>query len=465
MNRKLNVVIMCGGAGSRLWPKSRDLLPKQFLKLTDPNFTMFQLNCKNALNLSPDKFIIVCNNSHNFIIENQLIDLGINNYVIISEPFGKDTSAAIASASLVSEPDDLLIVLTADHVWEETEFKNIMQRGIETVDNQSIVFIGIQPKYPETGYGYILRGENGNVLKFVEKPGKELAEKYVADGNYFWNSGVFLFLNNTIISEFAEHAPDIYNDVSKTIENSIVLDKNIKLNSEMFSLVRSISIDYSIMENNKFGKIVAYNGYWCDIGSFQSLYNHMDKNDDSNVTVGDVITLETKNSYIESENRLITTIGIDNLIVIDTRDALLIVEKDKSQMVKDLVKEMKVKNRTELQYHAKVFRPWGWYINVEGGDDIGFKVKRIGVYPGKRLSLQSHNKRSEHWVIVKGKAKVQVGEDFLHLEPNFHVFIPKNTLHRMENVGDELVEFIETQIGSYLGEDDIVRYEDDFGRL
>ena len=457
---------MCGGTGSRLWPKSRDLFPKQFLTLTDPDFTMFQLNCKNALLLNPDKFIIVCNEKHNFLVEQQLEELSISNYLIISEPYGKNTSAAIASASLVSDLNSLLVVLTADHVWDNGEFYNVINAGIEKTDDKSIVFIGIQPTYPETGYGYI-KFENENVSAFVEKPNIITATKYLQEGNYLWNSGVFLFLNETIKNEFMNHASDIYNDVSNTIQNSNKIKQCIHLNKDFFYKVRDESIDYAIMEKHKFGKILAYKGYWCDIGSFESLYNHMKKDGDTNNNIirGDILTLDTKNSYIESENRLVTTIGVDNLVVIDTRDSLLIMKKDKSQQVKDIVKQLKTLNREETNSHAKVFRPWGWYINIEGTDKTGFKVKKIGVYPGKRLSLQSHNSRSEHWVIVTGKARVQVGKDVLNLETNQHVYIPKETLHRMENPGDEIVEFIETQIGDYLGEDDIVRYEDDFGRV
>lgn len=454
---------MCGGSGSRLWPKSRDFLPKQFLKLTDNDFTMFQLNCINAQKLSPEQFIIVCNEKHNFLIEQQLLELNISNYIIISEPFGKDTSAAIASASLVCDENKLLLVLTADHVWEQKEFVNTINLAISKINN-NIVFIGIKPTYPEIGYGYI-HCDNDKVLNFVEKPNLELAQKYLESGNYLWNSGIFLFLNKTIIEEFKNNASDIYNDVKRTIENSKKIKNNLLLNTELFSGVRSKSIDYTIMENHKNGLIIAYDGYWCDIGSFESLYNHMDKDDNKNVLKGNITTLNTTNSYIESESRLITTINVDNLVVIDTVDALLITQKDKSQKVKDIVNILKQKKSTELLYHTKVYRPWGYYINIEGNDNSGFKVKRICVYPGKRLSLQSHNKRSEHWVIVKGHARVQVGKDFLNLEPNQHVYIPKETLHRMENNSTDIVEFVETQIGDYLGEDDIVRYQDDFGRV
>lgn len=455
----LNVVILCGGSGTRLWPNSRDLLPKQFLKLTN-NLTMFQLNCKNALNFNPEKFIIVCNEKHKFLIENQLLELNIVNYIIISEPFGKDTSAAIASASIISDVDSLLLILTADHIWDETKFVESINDGINKI-NESIVFIGIKPTYPETGYGYI-NYENDKVLKFVEKPKLDIAKEYLK-GNYLWNSGVFLFINKTIIKEFKIYANDIYDSVNNTIINSIKIDKKITLNEALFKDVRAKSIDYTIMENHKFGKVISYDGKWSDIGSFESLYNHLEKNIDNNVIKGDVITLNTKNSYIESENRLITTIGLDNIVIVDTRDALLVMNKDNSQSVKEIVNILKEKKREELNYHKKVFRPWGWYINIE--ESTGFKVKRIGVYPGKRLSLQSHNYRSEHWVIVKGKATVQVGKDFIDLEENLHVYIPQKTLHRMENKSEIMVEFIETQIGNYLEEDDIIRYEDDFGRV
>jgi len=459
----LNVVIMCGGSGSRLWPKSRDFLPKQFLKLSDNDFTMFQLNCINAQKLLPEQFIIVCNEKHNFLIEQQLLELNISNYIIISEPFGKDTSAAIASASLVCDENNLLLVLTADHVWDQKEFIKTINLAISKINN-NIVFIGIKPTYPEIGYGYI-HCDNDKVLNFVEKPNLELAQKYLESDNYLWNSGIFLFLNKTIIKEFENNANDIYNDVKTTIENSKKIKNNLLLNADLFNFVRSKSIDYTIMENQKNGLVIAYDGYWCDIGSFESLYNHMDKDENENVLKGNISTLNTTNSYIESENRLITTINVDNLVVIDTIDALLITQKDKSQKVKDMVNILKQKKSKELLYHTKVYRPWGYYINIEGNDKSGFKVKRICVYPGKRLSLQSHNKRSEHWVIVKGNARVQVGKDFLNLEPNQHVYIPKETLHRMENNSTELVEFIETQIGEYLGEDDIIRYQDDFGRV
>ena len=454
---------MCGGNGSRLFPLSRDLLPKQFLKLID-NITMFQLNCINAKKLNPLKFIIVCNEKHNIYVKQQLKEINIENYIIISEPFPKNTSAAIAAISIISKKDDLLLILTADHIWDENNFVKNINDAEQLVTKDSIVFIGIKPTYPETGYGYI-HYKNNNIIKFVEKPILEVAKEYLENGNYLWNSGIFLFYNKTIIYEFKLYADDIYNQVQKTIENSKNIENNISLNPLYFKEVREKSIDYTIMENHKNGLIICYDGYWCDIGSFQSLYNHSIKDENNNVLKGNIVTLNCENNYIESENRLITTIDVNNLVIVDTKDVLMILNKDSSQKVKDIVKILKEKKLPQLISHTKVHRPWGSYTTIEGDDYSRFKVKRIGVYPGMKLSLQSHNNRSEHWVIVDGKCKVQIGKDFLYLQKNQHVYIPKETLHRIENIGNQLLEFIETQIGDYLGEDDIIRYEDDFNRI
>ena len=457
----LVVVIMCGGSGSRLWPKSRSLLPKQFLKLVDKKKTMFQLNCENVLSLNPKKYMIICNEQHNFMVEEQLNELNIENYKIISEPMGRDTCAAISLASNLNDINDDLVILTADHIWDKNALCESIYNGLKNRNN--ITFVGIKPTYAETGYGYI-HNEGQKLISFEEKPDKTTAEKYYNDGNYLWNSGIFMFPNKVIRYELEKHQKKLNKNVILTIENSEKNGKKIKLNKEYFEKVEKISVDYAIMEKQENGKVISYNGYWCDIGSFEALYNHCDKDIDGNILSDDVITINTKNCLINSD-KLVTTIGLEDLIIIDDRDSLLITKKSDSQDVKKIVKELENKKRNEIICHSKVYRPWGWYINIEGNDYNGFKVKRIGVYPGKRLSLQSHNKRSEHWVITKGTAKVQVGKDFLTLHKNQHVYIPKETLHRMENIGEEMVEFVETQIGDYLGEDDIIRYEDDFGRI
>jgi mannose-1-phosphate guanylyltransferase/mannose-6-phosphate isomerase len=460
----LNIVIMCGGSGTRVWPSSREKLPKQFLHLTDKTHTMFQLTCVRVKELNYQKLFIVCNEEHMFLVKQQLEELHITNFQLIGEPFGKNTCAAITTACILSNPDYNLLIMSSDHMWDDKIFTNSVNKGLELI-KEGIVVFGIKPTYPETGYGYLHYSDN-NLVKFVEKPNKEIAEEYLENGNYLWNSGNFLFNNAVMSRELKTHAKDIYDAVSNTLDKSGDLTKEqIKLNSEYFKEVRDESIDYAVMEFHKSGKVVMYDGYWSDIGSFKSLHDHLEKDCNGNVLDGDIKCIDTHNSLIQSETKLVTTLGVHNLVIIDTRDTLLVADKERSQDVKLFVKELKKEGRSETVIHAKAYRPWGWYIGIDGNDHSGSKVKRIGVYPGKRLSLQSHNHRSEHWVIVKGTARVQVGQDFHILHPNQSVYIPIGVLHRMENIGEEIVEFIETQIGNYLGEDDIIRYEDDFGRL
>ena len=462
MKKKLSVVVMSGGSGTRLWPLSRKLLPKQFLKLTDSQNTMFQISCLNANKLNPEEFIIVCNEQHKFLASQQLEELNIHNYKILCEPFGKNTAAAISIACSVINQENDIFVMTSDHVWDSEELCNSIIKAKKINDNQNILVFGIKPTYPETGYGYI-KYENNNLIEFVEKPNLEKAKEYI-NGNYLWNSGNFFFTNSYMINQLEKYAFDVINNVRLTLKKSNNQNKIISLNSEYFNKVPEISIDYAVMEKQEKGIVIKYDGFWVDIGSLLSLYNFKDKDNNNNVKEGDVYTIDTHNCLIKSEERLVTTLNVENLAIIDTKDVLLVADINRSQDVKLFVKQLEKEKREEIVCHSKVFRPWGWYKNIEGTDLSGFKVKRIGVYPGKKLSLQSHNHRSEHWVIVKGRAKVQVGKDFLILNENQHVYIPKETLHRMENIGEAELEFVETQIGSYLGEDDIVRYEDDFGR-
>ena len=394
-------------------------------------------------------------------------ELDISNYTIISEPFGKDTCAAITSASLISNASNIL-VMSSDHVWEDNIFSDVVMKAVDI--NTSVTVFGIVPTYPETGYGYI-EYDGNQLLKFVEKPDIDTARKYMESKQYLWNSGNFIFNREFLIEKLKLTASDIIEDVDITINSSKRINNEIILDKDMFEKVRSISIDYAVMEHVTDGNVIPYTGYWSDIGSFKSLHMHQTNGTNDNYIDATNMSLSTTNSMIISDNKdkLILTNNIKDLTIIDTRDCLYIGNKDSSQNVKKLVNKMKVDENNNikdmLNVHAKAYRPWGWYINVEGNDHSGFKVKRIGVYPGKRLSLQSHNHRSEHWVVVKGTAKVQVGKDFHILKKNQHVYIPIGVLHRMENIGKDMVEFVETQIGSYLGEDDIVRYEDDFGRV
>lgn len=461
----LNIVILCGGSGSRLWPLSRTLLPKQFLNLTNKDLTMFQNTCKRIENLCYEQLYIICNQDHIFLIEQQLQDLNIVNYKLIIEPYGKNTAPAIALSCQLINSESNILVLASDHIFNDTKLVNCINTGLKLTDEGIVVF-GITPTKPETGYGYI-RYQDNNLVTFNEKPTFEIAKKYLEDGNYLWNSGNFLFKNKLMIEEFQKHATDIYTQVKLTLENSgTFINRQLKLNPDFFKNVNpgDLSIDYAIMEKHTSGKVVIYDGLWSDIGSFQSLYEYKSLGTNINVNDGDIYNVETSNCYIKS-NKLVATLGIENLAIVDTEDALLVANKDKCQDIKKIVKLLEKDNKNEIKFHTRVYRPWGWYINIEGNDYSGSKVKKIVVLPGKRLSLQSHNYRHEHWVITKGTPIVQLGETFIKMKENEHIYIPIKEKHRMENKTNKIVEFIETQIGEYLGEDDIIRYQDDFGRI
>jgi len=481
----MNFVILCGGSGSRLWPKSREKMPKQFLKLNN-QYTMLQNTILRIINLIDfiqkdinKKIIIICNKDHSFIIESQILELNINvNFSIIAEPKGRDSAPAICIASLLGTEDDNTFIMPCDHIFDNNEFVISTMKALNFVQ-ESIITFGIEATKPETGYGYIKVGKNDITEQFVEKPNLELAEEYIKSKNYYWNAGIFMFKNKNMINCFMKYASDIYDNckltLEKTFNNNDVSQKIINLNPDPFINCTSISIDYAIMEKlindnekNIKGITILYKGHWNDIGSYLALYNEIEKDNDKNVIIGNennnIFTLNTTNSYIESNESFTAVIGVDNLTIVNSKDALLVINNNNTQDVKKVVDYLKKNNKEEAYYHKKVFRPWGYYINVYGYDNNGFKMKNIVVYPSKRLSLQSHNFRSEHWVIVKGTAKVQVGNDEFIMNANEHIYIPIKTLHRIENIGTELMEFTETQIGSYLGEDDIIRYEDDYNR-
>jgi mannose-1-phosphate guanylyltransferase len=493
----VSFVILCGGSGSRLWPKSREKLPKQLLKLTNENsmfqntilriYKMVSYDKKNQSNQSnQDKLIVICNKEHSHIIENQIIEINeineINevnevesNYQIITEPKGRDSAAAICIASLLGSIDEDTMILPCDHIFDDDEFLNCYNNCKKYLEN-SIVTFGIKPTRIETGYGYIKIDNNmdKNTIKFVEKPDYETAKQYFEDGNYLWNAGIFAFKNKNMLDCFKKYANDIYENCLETIQNTdLTPEKTIVNLSELpFINCRALSLDYAIMEKiccdceiNVLKKTILYNSNWNDIGSYLSLYDELNKDINNNVLKGDILTLNTTNCYIDSEHCLTAAIGLNNVIVVNTDDALLVCDSKNTQDVKKIVDQLKELNREERILHKTVFRPWGWYKNIEGSDYGGFKVKVITVYPGKRLSLQSHNCRSEHWVIVKGTAKVELDYKEYFLNCNESIYIPLKSIHRIENIGNTNLEFTETQIGSYLGEDDIVRYQDDFGRV
>jgi len=471
----INCVILCGGSGSRLWPLSREKLPKQLLPIVNEK-TMLQNTILRFKNSNVSKFIFICNKDHYFLIEQQIQELNIDNYLIVTEPMGRDTCAAVSIGTLLGELEQNTLIVPCDHVFDDIAFEEIIKKGLDFTDN-SIITFGIKPTRPETGYGYIeVEKQTNNTINFVEKPNLEKAIEYMNSGVYYWNAGVFLFKNKNMLQCYKKYATDILEICELTLQHTPDYKnpsaKVIHLHRPLFIQCRPISIDYAIMEELckdiiNINKItLPYESLWCDIGSFGSLHDFLDnKDENNNILKGDIILENTHNCYVETENSLVALSNVENLVVVNTRDALLICDKNKTQDVKKIVDALKKQNRIERIVHLRENRPWGWYCNIEGNDNSGFKVKRIAVYPGKRLSLQTHERRSEHWVIVKGIGKMQLGGDFLTLTVNQSIYIPKKTLHRIENIGDELLEFVETQIGDYLGEDDIIRYDDDFGRV
>ena len=487
----MNFVILCGGSGSRLWPKSREKMPKQLLRLTN-DFSMLQNTVLRAINcdLENSQIFIICNKEHYFIILEQINELKIADLKIkiIAEPVGRNSAPALCISSLIGAPNDVSIIMPCDHVLDIEEFKNCIGKSMSFI-NKSIVTFGILPNKPETGYGYIKVKYNENldakghlIEKFIEKPCLKDAIEYYESGQYYWNAGIFIFKNINMISTFEKYAPDILESCKKCLSSTDLSSGIITLSNDFLN-VRAISIDYAIMEPltkdaKKVNLIInaytiPYNAHWSDIGSYSSLYDELIENpvnifqNKNNVLRNcDPFLYNVSNSYIDSEKAFVALIGVDNLVVVNTDDALLICNKDQTQDVKRVVEYLKTSETRELtEIHKKAYRPWGFYVNVFGGDNDGSKIKKITVYPGKKLSLQSHNYRSEHWVITRGVGRVQLGQDFHLMTVDSHIYIPQKELHRIENVGDELLEFTETQIGAYLGEDDIIRYQDDFGRV
>ena len=450
-------------------------MPKQFLSLTNDK-TMFQ-NTILRINYIIDnldyyqfRIIVICNINHYYIVEQQYNELKLNtNITIITEPKGMDSAPAICISTLIGNNDDNTFILPCDHEYNNEEFYNTFNKSIQYID-QNIITFGIKPTYIETGYGYIKINDKLETICFVEKPDYKTAEYYFQDGNYLWNAGIFGFKNINMINYFIKYANDIL-EICKLTWNNKIINNNIINLSNDFILCRSISFDYAIMEylckNNEKCITIPFNGYWNDIGSFSSLYNQLLINNVNNTSKNiikseKVINIDTESCYIESYKPIVATIGLNNLIIVDTKDVLLVCNNDKTQDVKKVVDELKKSKRKEILYHTKVLKPWGNYINLS--EFNGYKIKKIVVYPNKRLSLQSHNKRSEHWVITKGICRVTLGNKEIILNKDENIYIPIKEKHRIENIGDELLEFVETQIGDYLEEDDIIRYEDDFGR-
>ena len=464
-------IIMAGGSGTRLWPLSRSLYPKQFLSLINENSLLQEtLKRLDGLNCLPP--VIVSNNEHRFIVAEQLRQFGVDDFQIILEPVGRNTAPAVALAALKSlelHGDHHMLVLAADHAIQDIEAFHaaVLAAEQESVDNKLVTF-GIVPTKPETGYGYIKKGEQvkNSVFKvnsFVEKPDLETAKNYLEQKCYLWNSGMFMFKASVYLDELKKFRPDILAACKESLSSASTDLDFIRLNSDVFAECPDESIDYAVMEKTQDCVVIPLDADWSDIGSWTSLWEISEKDEHENVSHGDVINYNSRNNYIYSEGSLISTVGVNNLIIVQTKDALLVAQQDNVQDIKKIVEILKKQKRSEHISHREVYRPWGRYDSVERGDR--YQVKRITVKPGECLSTQMHHHRAEHWVVVAGTAKVTCGECTFFVTENESTFIPIGTVHTLENPGKIPLEVIEIQSGVYLGDDDIVRLSDKYGRV
>lgn len=466
-------VVLSGGSGSRLWPLSRTLLPKQFLPLIS-HHTMLQetlLRLKGLPNLQGP--VVVCSNDHRFLAAEQLREADIAASAQILEPAGRNTAPAVAVAALcvgASDKDGVMLVLPADHLIRDvSRFHESVNKAAASAITGHLVTFGIVGHEPETGYGYIERGEAMagspgcyRVSRFVEKPDAALAQQFIDSGRFYWNSGMFVFKASRYLEELAKFRPEIL-AAAKDAWNKSTRDMDfIRLDEKAFLASPSDSIDYAVMEKTRDAVVVEADIGWSDIGSWTALWQAGKPDRDGNVTIGDVQMDDTSNCYVRAESRLVAAVGVEDLIIVETSDAILVTHKNCSQDVKKTVEALKSKQRDEYLVHKRVYRPWGYYEGLDMAER--FQVKRIMVKPGSKLSLQMHHHRAEHWVVVSGTAKVIRGEETLLLSENQSTYIPLGTKHRLENVGKVPLHMIEVQSGSYLGEDDIVRFEDDYKR-
>lgn len=463
-------IILAGGVGSRLWPLSRSQFPKQCIDIQGTGKTMLQETFERCLNLSNVKPVtVVCNQDHRFLVADQCKGYGDALGEILLEPEGKNTAAAIACAAwdiYKKDPSGVLLVLASDHVITD---KIIFQNRVEIANARAelgvMATFGIEPTYPETGYGYIKcegTDQSSKIIQFVEKPKIDVAKQYVDSGDYLWNSGMFMFRADALLEEFKRYSPQLLQLTEQAVLKSKKDLDFIRLDPKSFSSMESISIDYAVMEKTSNAEVVRMPNIWNDVGSWSAMHDIHDADDEGNILKGDVIAKQTKNSFIMSSSRLVTALGVEDLIIIDTEDALLVANKDNAQDVKRIVDELTARDRDEVNVHAEVFRPWGKYQTI----DIGgrYQVKRISVSPQQKLSTQMHHHRAEHWVVVKGTAKVRNGDTTLLITENESTYIPLGEIHSLENPGMVPLELIEVQTGSYLGEDDIVRFDDLYGR-
>jgi mannose-1-phosphate guanylyltransferase/mannose-6-phosphate isomerase len=466
-------VILSGGSGTRLWPLSRQNLPKQFLPLTGKG-TLFQQTADRARGIQENAApIVVCSDEHRFLVAEQLREIGIEGASILLEPVPRNTAPAIALAALYAcktDPDAILLALPADHlIGDVASFDTVARHALELAREDWLVTFGIRPELPETGFGYIRRGTSLDsaafrVERFVEKPDLATARKYLESGEYDWNSGMFMFRARRYLEELHLHAPAIA-DAAEAAFTSARGDLDfLRFDKDAFAAIPSDSIDYAVMEKTDRAAVVPVSCAWSDIGSWAALWSASERDADGNRFEGDVIAMDSKDCLIRAaERRMVAALGIRDLVVIDTPDAVMIAPRDRVQEIKRLVDRLKADGRPEHLFHRKVYRPWGSYDSLDMGER--FQVKRIMVKPGAALSLQKHHHRAEHWVIVSGTAEVTRDNEVFHLSENQSTYLPVGAVHRLRNTGTEPLELIEVQSGDYLGEDDIVRLEDVYGRV
>jgi len=471
MSAKIFPVILSGGSGSRLWPLSRESFPKQLLPLAGER-TMLQ---ETALRVAdPARFhpvMVIANAEHRFVIAEQLREVGQGRPTIVLEPVARNTAPAVAAAALIAaqqDPDALILVMPADHaVPDAAGFLAAVDAGLPAAEGGALVLFGIQPDSPATGYGYIragaaLSGAARQVEAFVEKPDLAAAERYLADGRYSWNSGIFLLPAKAVIAELEAHEPAVLAAVRGALDAAKRDLDFVRLDADAFGASPSISIDYAVMERTAKAAVVPSSFAWSDVGAWSALWKLAPRNENDNVEIGDTLTEDTRGSYLRSEGPLIAAVGVENLIVVATQDAVLIAARDKDQDVKKIVERLKASNHSTAVQNRRVYRPWGFYEGVTEGER--FQVKRITVNPGHKLSLQKHFHRAEHWVVVNGTAEVHLDGETRLLSENESIYIPLGSTHRLGNPGKVPLNLIEVQSGAYLGEDDIVRFEDVYAR-
>lgn len=463
-------VILSGGSGTRLWPLSRKHYPKQFIPLTGER-TMFQYTLERVSALQEQApVVVVCNQEHRFMVAEQLRECTDAEARILLEPVGRNTAPAVAVGALEAlqgSEEAILLVLPADHMIQDQDaFLAVVERGYKAAVAGNLVTFGIVPTRPETGYGYIkaqkIEGSARPVERFVEKPDLETAQSYIDSGEYFWNSGMFMFRADRYLLELEELEPEMLAACRAAYEGASRDLDFIRLDAEAFAASTSNSIDYAVMERTQHAVVVPLDAGWSDVGSWDALQEVSPADELGNVTIGDVLPDGSTNCYIRAESRLVATVGLHNHVVVETPDAVLVADRDSVQDVKALVDKLKLNGRVECDFHQRVLRPWGSYEGIASAER--FQVKRIVVQPGEKLSLQMHHHRAEHWVVVRGTAKVYKGEESFLLSEDQSAYIPLGTVHRLENPGVIPLELIEVQTGSYLGEDDIQRFEDTYGR-